>query len=496
MAPRKVQAFSRRQLVTASSVALAAPAMAGATPMGPDARRDGDSDLALSGHGTALQDTPRAGLSVTEFGARGDDATDNARALLSAIRAAHAAKVGELFLPAGTYRSSAALDLPSGLVLRGAGKGASFLKFTGPTDGIVVSDAHASVGLRDLTLVTNNTGARSALRFANKQAGASNSLIDGVDISVEGGEIGRWDYGIWATNWQNSRVNGVRIAYGCDVGIHLEFGCNATVWSAVEVVGFNRSRRGVEMFGYDTSAASSFDSANAASRNTFENYWYGLTIQGGLADSCFYIEGAAAKVFGCHPENTDPAPRDGADVVIVGGGVANATFAGLQGGSVRTSGAIRNLTFTQSELATVTIGAGTFGGMYGCRFTSLADNSGGAWDVVSSSLGVGNSYPTILNNAVVANAARSITVTRGAVELPALPTARVTLNAASPVTLANLTGGVDGQSLVIGFGDTNCTLRTIGNLRIGTDFRPSSTDARLVLEKDGANWVQLSRFAG
>jgi hypothetical protein len=87
-------------------------------------------------------------------------------------------------------------------------------------------------------------------------------------------------------------------------------------------------------------------------------------------------------------------------------------------------------------------------------------------------------------------------VTSGTIALPATPTGNIALNIAVPTNGTDFTGGLAGQKMTLSFGDTNLTLKTTGNIKIGTDFTPANTNASMVLEKRGSNWVQISRFTG
>src|SRR4051812_1463260 len=62
--------------------------------------------------------------SAKSYGAVGDGATDDTTALQLAIDSVKASEC-VLHIPAGTYKITAALSLPSGLTIEGAGRGAT-----------------------------------------------------------------------------------------------------------------------------------------------------------------------------------------------------------------------------------------------------------------------------------------------------------------------------------------------------------------------------------
>jgi len=78
------------------------------------------------------------------FGAKGDDATDDATAIQAAITAASANGGGTVVLPPGSYRIGTALQLPGTVNLVGAGPGVTLLKMTHATRNIVELSANST----------------------------------------------------------------------------------------------------------------------------------------------------------------------------------------------------------------------------------------------------------------------------------------------------------------------------------------------------------------
>ncbi|GAC1496082.1 MAG: hypothetical protein NVS1B2_15760 [Vulcanimicrobiaceae bacterium] len=87
-------------------------------------------------------------VSVRDFGAVGDGATNDAPAIQAAIAAALAAGGGVVFISAGTYALAAALTLGSNIYLMGAGREVTTLKATASMTGIVAGGAAAWNDLR------------------------------------------------------------------------------------------------------------------------------------------------------------------------------------------------------------------------------------------------------------------------------------------------------------------------------------------------------------
>jgi len=74
----------------------------------------------------------------TSYGARGDGVADDTTPIQNAINACPAGQV--VYIPAGTYRLNSRLNISKGIVLRGAGSGATFLKTYAAWHGIQVGD--------------------------------------------------------------------------------------------------------------------------------------------------------------------------------------------------------------------------------------------------------------------------------------------------------------------------------------------------------------------
>lgn len=96
-------------------------------------------------------------ISVDDYGAVGDDATDNATAIQNAINAAVSAGVRAVYVPPGTYRISTALTASSGITIFGRGE-TSVIKQTSTTANLITASAGTyTVALYSMTLRGSTT---------------------------------------------------------------------------------------------------------------------------------------------------------------------------------------------------------------------------------------------------------------------------------------------------------------------------------------------------
>jgi hypothetical protein len=125
------------------------------------------------GGGQTLRVHARAGwperiFNVREYGARGDNVTDDSPAFRQALEAAKRQGGGVVYLPSGTYRVVGTFQLPNRVVVRGDGQDLTWLKWplTGPTstaDFIPAALAGSGeYGLEKLSIMVRN--AQVALR--------------------------------------------------------------------------------------------------------------------------------------------------------------------------------------------------------------------------------------------------------------------------------------------------------------------------------------------
>ena len=107
-------------------------------------------------------------FNARDFGARGDNVTDDSEAFRRALAAAEHAGGGVVYLPAGTYRVSGWFRLPRRVIVRGEGREISWLKWPQITPRSVsefipaVLYGTGEYGLEHLSLMVRN--ARTVLR--------------------------------------------------------------------------------------------------------------------------------------------------------------------------------------------------------------------------------------------------------------------------------------------------------------------------------------------
>lgn len=102
---------------------------------------------------------PSTVFNVRDFGARGDDVTDDTLAIRKALAAAEKNGGGIVFLPWGTYRLSDWICIPPNTILRGQQREASILKWPVDEPQSLADFKHAAVygaapyGVEDLSLI-------------------------------------------------------------------------------------------------------------------------------------------------------------------------------------------------------------------------------------------------------------------------------------------------------------------------------------------------------
>lgn len=317
-------------------------------------------------------------VSVKDFGAVGDGVTNDIAAF-NAAALAHAA----ITIPKGTYALGSAWAPGAGCSIIGDGSDNTILLFTGATDGLQF-DNFDGLQISGLNLRTSNAAAVRALELAT----GSRGFVSDIQISQTGS--GLWASGIWGNNWQTSNFYGLRINQSCTIPIHLEYACNANHFFGLEIVGGAGTTRGIQM---------DADNSLGAGRVTFECYFHGGTWQGNFSQSVLHSEGCAPIVHSIHVENTDGTPSDGEDLFLNGvtSGITNAKFLMMEGGSIGTSGTIRNLAIIGGAVTTIDLATGCQGAsIVGTRYTSLTDTDGQT-TVVGGSLSGGGSAPAIIN---------------------------------------------------------------------------------------------------
>lgn len=143
---------------------------------------------------------------VKDYGAQGDNSTDDTTAVNSAIAALTAANGGTLYFPAGTYLLTdlTAFTNVQNVIIKGDGRFATFLKYASNLtadlfDFTSASGSFQRFELRDLTIDGNsNTGVAVSIKRANK---ATIENVEFKDVD---------DYCINAYEWWDSAVINVK----------------------------------------------------------------------------------------------------------------------------------------------------------------------------------------------------------------------------------------------------------------------------------------------
>lgn len=161
---------------------------------------------------------------VRDFGAMGDDTTDDTTTIQACIDYVHTNFGGGIVLiPNGTYKITAQLNLHPNMIIQGSGVGSTIIKqYTGNANGIVANDS-PFLNITDLT-VSNASGSHSAgagflltwtLLGNVQQTHLANAEAIGFNIGVDSQTI------------ITSDIQNVE-AEGCDIGFNFFNGGTST----------------------------------------------------------------------------------------------------------------------------------------------------------------------------------------------------------------------------------------------------------------------------
>lgn len=126
--------------------------------------------------------TMAVGADVRNFGAVGDGVADDT----SAIQAAINSGAGVVYLPAGTYKTTAAIILRSGLELRGDGDAVTIIKATSSTQNALQGVALIRVKFTNFQLQGPNNGSPTNGISITKGAAFNVPYIDVKELTVTG----------------------------------------------------------------------------------------------------------------------------------------------------------------------------------------------------------------------------------------------------------------------------------------------------------------------
>jgi hypothetical protein len=157
-------------------------------------------------------------LNVKDFGAKGDGQADDTQAIQKTIDRASSNGGGEVFLPKGTYKTTAELVISSGgITLKGEGSG-SAIKFTSPQRpevGISIQGDKVleSVEISDLALVGNYDK-------WDQQGISISGLDNGRFANLTISDIGFC--GIFAFSTSNTIIDGISVTHCGDFGVQFK----------------------------------------------------------------------------------------------------------------------------------------------------------------------------------------------------------------------------------------------------------------------------------
>lgn len=142
-------------------------------------------------------------INAKEFGAVGDDSTDDTAALQAALDYAQAAKT-PLFIPAGTYKITATLTntmTSGGVIIRGAGETRTQIKQYAPGQGGIYINGNGtweSIRISDMQLTGyGRTGC--GIKIEGGSATVARCIVSSV-------QVGNWDIGIYYNSCDQSLI--------------------------------------------------------------------------------------------------------------------------------------------------------------------------------------------------------------------------------------------------------------------------------------------------
>lgn len=180
---------------------------------------------------------------VTAYGATGDGSTDDTTAIQDAVDAVSAAGGGVIFFPAGTYKTTSAIDVPAKCILRGAARVATVLDIEHTGHGITLTGSYS--GVESLKVAQRDSGTvgsgiritanKTHLRDLQCAGGVATSwaidvdhanicLIENVDIGGDGADalsgngivFRNSDVGSYAYNYGDALLSKVDVQLGAN----------------------------------------------------------------------------------------------------------------------------------------------------------------------------------------------------------------------------------------------------------------------------------------
>ncbi|MEO7507333.1 MAG: glycosyl hydrolase family 28-related protein, partial [Pyrinomonadaceae bacterium] len=183
------------------------------------------------------------GINIKSLGARGDGQTDDTAAIRSAVAAAGKSGGGRVVIPPGTFRITAPIDLPSGVIIEGSGSaynGFCQLLLTVPNQKVfTIGEGRRNIKIHDLEIKAQYASTSPFRLMAGTIAIAAegrNLNQPTIDVEFRGLTITGFDKGISVEGssaqgqWQFDHILVDHCSfYDGRVGIYLN-SVNSTFW--------------------------------------------------------------------------------------------------------------------------------------------------------------------------------------------------------------------------------------------------------------------------
>lgn len=183
---------------------------------------DNGGSIIVATDGARWKLTQAQGFSVKQFGAKGDDSTNDATAFSNAITAAGTG--GNLYVPAGTYKINSAITITQKITLQGAGKGATKIvrNFSGATDseGVFNFTTVSGSSIKDMQIysATGTTGGCLISMVPHATNGSPDFMVF-ENLFLTYGAVNTYKYAVYINGAGRTDNIGVRDTtfVGCEV---------------------------------------------------------------------------------------------------------------------------------------------------------------------------------------------------------------------------------------------------------------------------------------
>lgn len=127
-----------------------------------------------------------AAFDVKNYGAIGDGIVDDTAAIQATI-AAGAGK--QVYLPAGNYKISSTLEIPSNTTFYGDGKSSTFLSMVNNVAAILIQN-EIDIAVKDFAIITSSAQTNPVIRLEGLSVVVTRCDFDGIQIGSPGGATG------------------------------------------------------------------------------------------------------------------------------------------------------------------------------------------------------------------------------------------------------------------------------------------------------------------